>query len=168
MLFVIDMQNDFVIEKRGLLSVPNAEKLIPEIIKEIKEQENKGEPIYYTLNQHNIEDDNRSDAEKRWGLELVEPLKEALKKHNVLKKKFHSISPEEAEKLRNQYDDDPDRVIEFVGIETNVCVLSNAIMLHSSFPLASICVLEDLCTGTTKELHNKTLEVMKSLKIEIY
>ena len=167
MLFIIDMQNDYVDEEKGILAVQGAEKIVSKIIKEIHRQENKGEPIYYTLNQHDLEDDDRSDEEKKWGLALYGPLEEALKKHTAIKKKFHSISPEDAEKLRNQYEDDPDRVIEFVGVETNVCVLSNAIMLHTSFPLATIRVLEDLCTGTTAELHNETLDVMKSLKIEI-
>lgn len=168
MLFVIDMQNDFVDEEKGILSVKNAEKLVSKIIQKIKDQEKKGEPIYYTLNQHELEDDNRSDEEKKWGLELFGPLKEALKNHHALKKKFHSISPEDAEELRNQYEDDPDRIIEFVGVETNVCVLSNAIMLHNSFPLASISVLEDLCVGSTEELHKETLDVLKSLKIEVH
>lgn len=167
MLFIIDMQNDYVDEEKGILAVQGAEKIVPKIIKEIHRQEEKNEPIYYTLNQHDLEDDDRSDEEKKWGLALYGPLEEALKKHTAIKKKFHSISPEDAEKLRNQYEDDPDRVIEFVGVETNVCVLSNAIMLHTSFPLATIRVLEDLCTGTTAELHNETLDVMKSLKIEI-
>ncbi|MBC9824543.1 cysteine hydrolase family protein [Carnobacterium inhibens] len=167
MLFVIDMQNDFVDEEKGILSVPNAEKLVPKIVKEIKKQEKEGEPIYYTLNQHDIENDNRSDAEKKWGLELFGPLKEALKEHHAIKKKFHSIPPEAAAELRNQYEDNPDRVIDFCGVETNVCVLSNAVMLHSSFPLATISILKDLCMGTTKELHNETLDIMKSLKIEI-
>lgn len=166
MLFIIDMQNDYVDEEKGILAVQGAEKIVPKIIKEIHRQEEKNEPIYYTLNQHDLEDDDRSDEEKKWGLALYGPLEEALKKHTAIKKKFHSISPEDAEKLRNQYEDDPDRVIEFVGVETNVCVLSNAIMLHTSFPLATIRVLEDLCTGTTAELHNETLDVMKSLKIE--
>lgn len=167
MLFIIDMQNDFVDEEKGILAVQGAEKIVPKIIEEIHRQEEKNEPIYYTLNQHDLEDDDRSDEEKKWGLALYGPLEKPLKKHTAIKKKFHSISPEDAEKLRNQYEDDPDRVIEFVGVETNVCVLSNAIMLHTSFPLATIRVLEDLCTGTTAELHNETLDVMKSLKIEI-
>lgn len=167
MLFVIDMQNDFVDEEKGILTVSEAEKIVPKIIEEIHRQEEKGEPVYYTLNQHDLEDDDRSDAEKKWGLALYGPLEEALKKHKAIKKKFHSISPEEAEKLRNQYKDDPDRVIEFVGVETNVCVLSNAVMLHNSFPFATISVLEDLCKGSTTELHKETLDVMRSLKIEI-
>lgn len=167
MLFVIDMQNDFVAKGKGILLVENAEKLVPKIIREIANQEEKGEPIYYTLNQHDIEDDNRSDTEKEWGLELVGPLKEALKNHIPIKKKFHSISPEDAAKLRNLYKDDPDRVIEFAGVETNVCVLSNAIMLHNSFPLATIVVLKDLCTASTEKMHNEALSILKSLKIEI-
>ena len=168
MLFVIDMQNDFVDEGKGILSVTNAEKLVPKIIKEIQEQEKKGEPIYYTLNQHELEDDDRSDEEKQWGLELFGPLKEALKKHKPIKKKFHSISPEDAAELRSQYEDDPDRVIEIIGVETNVCVLSNAVMLHNSFPLATISVLKDLCAGSTEKLHNEALDVLESLKIEIH
>lgn len=167
MLFIIDMQNDFVDKGKGILAVPDAEKIAPKIIEEIHRQEEKGEPIYYTLNQHDLEDDHRSDEEKKWGMALFGPLEAALKEHKAINKKFHSISPEDAEELRNTYEDDPDRVIEFVGVETNVCVLSNAIMLHNSFPLATIRVLEDLCIGTTAELHKETLDVMKSLKIEI-
>lgn len=167
MLFIIDMQNDFVDKEKGVLAVPDAEKIVPKIIEEIHRQEEKGEPIYYTLNQHDLEDDKRSDEEKKWGLALFGPLEAALKEHKAINKKFHSISPEDAEELRNACKDDPDRVIEFVGVETNVCVLSNAIMLHNSFPLATIRVLEDLCIGTTEELHKETLDVMKSLKIEI-
>ena len=167
MLFVIDMQNDFVDNEKGILAVPNAAKIVPKIIEEIHRQEEKGEPIYYTINQHDLENDHRSDEEKKWGMALFGPLKAALKEHKGINKKFHAISPEDAEKLRNMYEDDPDRVIDFVGVETNVCVLSNAIMLHNSFPLATIRVLEDLCIGTTEELHKETLDVMKSLKIEI-
>ncbi|SDQ24543.1 cysteine hydrolase [Carnobacterium viridans] len=167
MIFVIDMQNDFVDEDKGILSVTNAKELVPKIIKEIQEQEKKGEPVYYTLNQHELEDDDRSDEEKQWGLKLVNSLKEALKNHKAIKKKFHSISPEDAAELRNQYEDDPDRVIKFVGVETNVCVLSNAIMLHNSFPLATITVLKDLCAGSTEKLHNEALDVLESLKINI-
>ncbi|AEB30707.1 isochorismatase hydrolase [Carnobacterium sp. 17-4] len=168
MLFVIDMQNDFVDEDKGMLSVTNAEKLVPKIINKIQEQDEKGEPVYYTLNQHELEDDDRSNQEKQWGLALFGPLKEALKKHKAIKKKFHSISPEDAAGLRSQYEDDPDRVIEFVGVETNVCVLSNAIMLHNSFPLATITVFKDLCAGSTEKLHNEALDVLESLKIEIH
>lgn len=167
MLFIIDMQNDFVDNEKGVLAVPNAAKIVPKIIEEIHHQEEKGEPIYYTINQHDLENDHRSDEEKKWGMALFGPLEAALKEHKSINKKFHSISPEDAEELRNAYKDDPDRVIEFVGVETNVCVLSNAIMLHNSFPLATIRVLEDLCIGTTEELHKETLDVMKSLKIEI-
>ena len=101
-------------------------------------------------------------------MELFGSLKEVLKKHKVIKKKFHSISPEDAAKLRSEYEDEPDRVIEFIGVETNVCVLSNAIMLHNSFPLATITVLKDLCAGSTEKLDNEAIDVLKSLKIEIH
>ena len=167
MLFIIDMQNDYVDDRKGKYPVPNATAIIPNIIQEIKKQEEQGEPIYYTLDQHDTEADDRSEKEKRWGMELYPTLKEALQKHTAIKKYFHSISPEDAAQLRKRYEDAPDRIIDFVGVETNVCILSNAVMLHNSFPLASIRILEDLCVGTTAELHKEALAVMKSLKMEI-
>lgn len=167
MLFIIDMQNDFVDNEKGKLPVPNAATIVPKILQEIKKQEEKGEPIYYTLDQHATEEDDRSKEEKQWGMELYPPLKEALKNHTAIKKSFHSIPPEEAAELKKKYGKDPDRLIEFVGVETNVCVISNAVMLHNSFPLASIRILKDMCVGTTPELHEEALDIMKSLKMEV-
>lgn len=167
MLFIIDMQNDYVDDKKGKYPVPNATAIVPNIIQEIKKQEEQGEPIYYTLDQHDTEADDRSEEEKQWAMELYPALKEVLQKHTAINKNFHSISPEDAAELRKKYEDDPDRIIEFVGVETNICILSNAVMLHNSFPLASIRILEDLCGGTTTELHEEALNVMKSLKMEI-
>ena len=74
MLFIIDMQNDFVDNEKGVLAVPNAAKIVPKIIEEIHRQEEKGEPIYYTINQHDLENDHRSDEEKKWGMALFGPL----------------------------------------------------------------------------------------------
>lgn len=167
MLFIIDMQNDYVDNEKGKLSVPNATTIVPNIIQEIKKQEEQGEPIYYTLDQHATNEDERSEEEKQWGMELYPALKKVLKNHKAIKKDFHSISPEDAAGLREKYKDDPDRIIEIVGVETNVCVLSNAVMLHNSFPLASVRILKDMCVGTTSELHKEALDIMKSLKMEI-
>lgn len=167
MLFIIDMQNDFVDNEKGKLPVPGAAAIVPKILQEIKKQEEQGEPIYYTLDQHDTEEDERSKEEKQWGMDLYPPLKEALKNHTAIKKNFHSISPEDAAELKKEYGEDPDRLIEFVGVETNVCVLSNAVMLHTSFSLASIRILKDMCVGTTPELHQAALDVMKSLKMEV-
>ncbi|SFH65789.1 cysteine hydrolase family protein [Pisciglobus halotolerans] len=166
MLFVIDMQNDYVDPEKGAMVVEGAKEIVPNILQEIRRQEEQGEPIYYTLDKHQS-DEGRSAQEDQWGHELYPPLQQALQKHQAIKKDFHSISPEVAAKLRDEYQDDPNRVITVVGAETNVCVLSNAVMLHNSFPLASVRILKEACAGSTEALHQKALDVMKSLKMEI-
>ena len=167
MLFIIDMQNDYVDKDSGAHIVEEASTIVPTIIQEIKKAEASGEPIYYTLDQHDTKNEERSRKGLEWGLELYPPLKQALKNHIAINKKFHSISPESASELRKQHQDSPDKTIKIVGVETNVCVISNAIMLHNSFPLSSIHILEDMCIGTTEKLHQEALNVMKSLKMEI-
>lgn len=52
MLFIIDMQNDYVDNEKGKLSVLNATTIVPKILQETKKQEEQGEPVYYTLDQH--------------------------------------------------------------------------------------------------------------------
>ena len=57
--------------------------------------------------------------------------------------------------------------IELIGFCTDICVISNAIILKALFPNISIKVKESCCAGTTKELHNKALDVMISCQIEV-
>ena len=55
--------------------------------------------------------------------------------------------------------------IEFVGLVTNICVISNALMTKSKFPNIKIVVDANCCAGTTPEKHAAALEVMKSCQI---
>lgn len=57
--------------------------------------------------------------------------------------------------------------IELIGYCTDICVISNAMILKSLFPDVVIKVKENCCAGSTNELHNKALDVMQSCQIEI-
>ena len=58
-------------------------------------------------------------------------------------------------------------IIEIIGVCTDICVISNALMIRSVCPNNRIIVHSDLCAGTTPEKHNAALEVMKSCLIEV-
>ena len=57
--------------------------------------------------------------------------------------------------------------IELVGLCTDICVVSNALLLKASFPEASIRVNSACCAGVTPEKHRAALETMASCQIEI-
>ena len=57
--------------------------------------------------------------------------------------------------------------IELFGFCTDICVISNALMLRSAFPEMKIVVRENCCAGVTPEKHAAAIEVMKSCQIDI-
>ena len=170
MLFVVDMQNDFVDQKRGIMAVPGGEEIVPGILARIKKVEEDGETVVYTLNEHHeMEEDLRSQEEKDWGHELYGPLKEALKGHVAVKKGYYAVHPENLmEALTNAGKDhlSLDR-IELVGVDTAVCVLSNAVVLRNLFPDAKIIIRTDLTRAKEDELGRKALDVMKGLSMVV-
>ena len=54
---------------------------------------------------------------------------------------------------------------ELIGLCTDICVISNALILRAKFPNSEIIVHADCCAGTTPEKHKAALEVMKSCQI---
>lgn len=57
--------------------------------------------------------------------------------------------------------------IVFMGLCTDICVVSNALIVKAAFPNAHISVLKDGCAGTTPEKHEAALEVMRSCQIDV-
>lgn len=54
-----------------------------------------------------------------------------------------------------------------VGVVTNMCVISNAILLQAQWPEAQITVDAALCRGFDQSLHEKALDVMESLQMQV-
>lgn len=52
-------------------------------------------------------------------------------------------------------------------LDTDICVISNALMLRSIFPQIKITVIADACVGTTYRKHNAALDVMESCLINV-
>ncbi len=70
---------------------------------------------------------------------------------------------------QTEYTGTKDEEIEFdfVGLCTDICVISNALVARSIFPKSTIRVIKDCCAGTTPEKHKAALEVMKSCLIDV-
>ena len=62
---------------------------------------------------------------------------------------------------------DDDLTVELIGLCTDICVISNALLLKANFPEAAIAVDENCCAGVTPEKHDAAIETMKSCQIDI-
>ena len=57
--------------------------------------------------------------------------------------------------------------IELIGLCTDICVVSNALILKANFPETTINVIADCCAGVTPDAHKSALTAMKSCQINI-
>lgn len=177
-LVIVDMQNDFV---TGSLGSKEARAIIPNAVKRIKECEESGYVIYATQDTH-YEDYLSTPEGKKLpvphciqgtkGWDLNPEIKEALTGHDynaVIKPTFGSESL--IDRLWGEYEmsdfKECEMVIEVIGLCTDICVISNVLMLKANFPDAVIRVNASCCAGVTPELHEAALKVMKSCQIDI-
>ncbi len=56
--------------------------------------------------------------------------------------------------------------VEFVGLCTDICVVSNALLIKANFPEAVLCVDPACCAGVTPDLHEAALKTMESCQIK--
>ena len=76
-------------------------------------------------------------------------------------------SPELADMLAAEAAGQEDMEIEMVGICTDICVVSNAILLKARLPEVNVVVDAACCAGVTPETHNAALQVMQMCQVEI-
>ena len=57
--------------------------------------------------------------------------------------------------------------ITLVGLCTDICVISNALLVKAYLPEVPVAVLQDCCAGVTPESHKNALEAMKMCQIEV-
>lgn len=168
LLIVVDFQNDFI---DGALGFKKAETLIDPINNKICEYLNNNDDIIYTLDTHyenylethegkNLPVSHCIDG--TFGHEVNQKCKFLDKAIKVFKKNtFPSL--ELAKYLENtDYD-----YVELCGLVSNICVLSNAIMVKSALPNAEIVIDKSLTASFDEELESKAFDVLKGLHITI-
>lgn len=186
-LFVIDMQNDFI---DGSLGSDDAKRIVPNVVKLIQNWDNdEDHAIWYTYDSHSDSDtsmypkyENTLEGEmlpvkhcivKTPGWQINEYVMDAIEKRNsihdksFLKFTFGSLDMMEEASLYFWKNITSDDSIHIVGLCTDICVVSNALLLRARFPNLHIYVHENCCAGTSKEAHDAAIKVMKSCQIEV-
>ena len=169
-LIVVDMQKDFV---DGALGTAEAVAIVPAVARKIKGF--SGE-IFITLDTHSEDYMNTLEGENLpvphciKGTEGWQPDKsvaEALenKQHTVVEKITFGATNLPA--LIEKAAAGEDFKIEILGLCTDICVVSNALILKAAFPEKSIAVHRNMCAGVTPESHEAALLTMKMCQIEI-
>ena len=170
-LFVIDYQNDFV---DGALGFPGAEKLDEKIAAKVREY-GKGK-VYFTRDTHFEDYLNTREGKllpvihcvkgtKGWEVygETANALAE-VEAPGIDKLVFGMdvTDPATAAVLPEQADE-----IELVGLVSNICVISNAVVLQSRYPEARI-IVDAACTDSfDKGLHEKVLDVLEGFQVKV-
>lgn len=171
-LIIIDAQNDFV---TGVLGTPEAVEAVPHILKRIYRANENGGIIYFTKDSHHPKNHPYTQEWKRLPIPhcLLGTLGECIvcdliaeaepNNTTVLTKdtfgiddwKYVAPDLSEADKIT------------LCGFCTDICVITNALLLKTAFPETTIEVVAKACAGTTPEMHRKALDVMKSCQIDI-
>lgn len=169
-LVVVDIQNDFV---DGSLGTAQAEKIIDSCVVKIKNFDGE---IFVTFDTHT--DDYMSSAEGKKlpvvhcvkgtdGWKLNSKIEQALthKRYTSVEKiTFGSV---DLPKLIKDAAGDSDFDITLIGLCTDICVVSNALILKAYFSDKEIYVDSNCCAGVTPQSHNDALSVMRSCQINI-
>ncbi|WP_295714341.1 cysteine hydrolase family protein [uncultured Mitsuokella sp.] len=166
-IVVIDMQNDFI---DGALGTKEAQAMLPHLVAKLERE--KDALLIFTQDTHsknymetqegrNLPVPHCIKPEKGW--EIAPSLQPFVKKAAAVIEKlaFGSLElPKAVAKLQ------PDEV-ELVGLCTDICVISNAMILKAAFPELPVAVDASCCAGVTPASHDNALQAMKMCQVDI-
>lgn len=163
-LIVVDMQNDFI---SGSLGTPEARAIVPNVKKKIEEYVANGNEVIFTRDTHEVNYLETSEGRNLpvehciygtngWEIEeSLEPMCYSCRYIN--KPTFGWIHWG-----HNSFEE-----LELVGLCTDICVVSNALILKAMFPEINITVDASCCAGVTPETHKAALQTMKMCQINV-
>ena len=161
-LIVIDMQKDFV---DGSLGTKEAVGILENVKKKIEEYKNNGDEIIYTRDTHqeNYMSTNEGKhlpvihcIEGTPGWEIYDGL--YVEGSEIVDKPSFGYTG------WNKYSFEQ---VELIGLCTDICVISNALIIKAFFPEISVSVDAGCCAGVTPEKHEAALETMRSCQVEV-
>lgn len=174
LLVVIDYQNDFV---NGALGFKKAESLEDGIYNKVKGYLDNGDKVIFTYDTHYENYLNTREGKKlpvphcyigTKGHELygrLEEFKDAKNTFHYNKEAF-GIAPKDMIRLSEEIGLDIDE-IEFVGVVSNMCVISNVVTFQAQYVNAELTVDGSLCASFDDDLNEKALEVIESLQVKV-
>ena len=171
LLVVVDMQNDFV---TGSLGTKEAVAIVPAVVEKVKgymaDNENDC-TVIFTKDTHG--EDYMSTQEGKnlpvmhcikgtEGFEIVPELKEYAANSTIIEKPTFGSMQLAGIIAKNTYDE-----IEFVGLCTDICVISNVMLAKAADINARVYVDSAACAGVTPQSHNNALEAMKMCQVTV-
>ena len=168
-LVVVDMQNDFI---DGALGTPEAVAIVPKVMVKMMNfdglvlatRDTHGEDYLETQEGKNLPVKHCIKGTHGW--EIKEEIRQLLISQPIDKPTFGSEALGNVLKDLNN-DVEPIDSITLIGLCTDICVISNAMLLKAFLPEVPIQVDASCCAGVTPESHERALEAMKACQIEI-
>lgn len=166
LLVVVDMQNDFV---DGSLGTAEAQEIVSNVLEKVKDAKEEETDIVFTRDTHQKDYLNSQEGrklpvehciEETRGWEIIDILKPYANK--IMDKPTFGSTELAHFAAHRKYTD-----IELVGLCTDICVVSNALLLKAALPEAKISVDAACCAGVTPESHEAALTTMQMCQIEI-
>lgn len=166
LLIVVDMQNDFI---DGSLGTEEARGIVPRVAARVREYLADGGEVIFTLDTHGDDYPDTLEGKKlpvshclkgSRGWELCSELAE-IEGKRFEKDTFGSRECAEYVQKGNY------SRIELVGLCTDICVISNAMLLKAFVPQTPVQVNAACCAGVTPESHQNALKAMEMCQIEI-
>lgn len=183
LLVLVDLQNDFI---DGSLGTPEAQAIVPRVVEKIRKYDsNENTLVLFTKDTHY---DDYLDTlegtilpvkhciENTPGWSINKEIANAVAAHDFLGYSSKKIINSRVYKNTFGSDDledflikhkDEIKEIEFVGLCTDICVISNVLMARQKMPNVEITVDASCCAGVTPEKHKAALEVMRSCQINV-
>lgn len=166
-LAVIDMQKDFI---DGALGTKEAVQIVDAVEKKVEEFLNAGDLVIYTRDTHQTSYLETQEGKNLPVVHCVEgtegwQIHEKVYKEGcpiIDKPSFGSLELSEWVAAREDVNE-----IVVVGLCTDICVISNVMILKARLPEILISVAADCCAGVTPQSHQNALEAMKMCQVNI-
>lgn len=168
-LVVVDMQNDFI---DGALGTDEAVEIVPKVIRKIESFNGR---VIATRDTHQENYMETQEGKKlpvkhciqgTKGWEIQADIQKLISEAPIDKPTFGS---EELGRMMKEYQESGGRIesITLVGLCTDICVISNALLLKACLPEVPVIVDASCCAGVTPESHVQALNAMKMCQVEI-
>ena len=170
-LVVVDMQKDFV---DGALGSPAAEAIVPAAAEKIRAFD--GDAVLVTLDTHDENYLQTLEGQKlpvphcikgTPGHALNGDIQAALAGKNCISVEKHTFGSFDVLKILAEKYPKEAPELELFGLCTDICVISNALLLRAAFPNAKITVDARCCAGVTEERHRAALTAMQCCQIDV-
>ena len=167
-LIVVDMQNDFI---DGSLGTKEAVAIVPKVREKIQQfngtvlftRDTHGPNYLQTQEGRNLPVEHCVKDTDGWQIRLE---LDALRKTEPIDKVTFGSS-ELGFKLAEMNAEEPIGCITLIGLCTDICVISNAMIVKAFLPEVPVRVDASCCAGVTPESHENALAAMKCCQIEI-